>query len=179
MNVYDYYLTPEDYKIAAANGIDEKLLYTRVYMRNWSVQRATSTPPCKRNAWGWVERKEIAIKNGVSYPTYAARVKSGWDRDKAATTPPLRQKDKVRLMNESKKVVLTTNQIEEAKRNGIPYSVAWKRIKLLNWTIFDAITTPVLTRVETLERAKQTDNAFRTQNNKYLASIRSKHKWVN
>ena len=68
---------------------------------------------------------EIALKNGISRSTYYKRLRYGWDKEKAATTP-VRKKSKY---------------IELAQKNGLHRSTYYDRLKR-GWSKEKAATTP-------------------------------------
>ena len=49
INPYDFYITPEEYKIAAQNGINRKTLEDRIRKLGWNKERAINTPTKKKN----------------------------------------------------------------------------------------------------------------------------------
>jgi hypothetical protein len=96
MKPYDFYVTPEEYSQAAANGISAKTLDVRIRRFGWDKQRAIAEPlrqkrsiaePLrqKRSIAEWLR---LAKQNGIKESTFYARInKSGWDLERAATTP--------------------------------------------------------------------------------------------
>lgn len=81
----DYYLTPEDYEAAEANGINQQTAYRRFYQLNWSKERAITQKPRKLNKYTeWVK---LAEQKGIKHNTFLNRLARGWDLEKAATTP--------------------------------------------------------------------------------------------
>lgn len=84
------YITPEDYTAAERNGIDKARIEYRVRIAGWSVKRAIKTPLQKYNRHGdWLS---VARGNGISDKTFHARLRYGWNCEKAATTPVRRRK---------------------------------------------------------------------------------------
>ena len=43
-NVYEYYITPEEYEEAERNGVDAFNLERRIRLLGWNKQRAINTP---------------------------------------------------------------------------------------------------------------------------------------
>lgn len=173
-----YYITPEDYAIAEQNGISKERVYFRVYVYNWSVKRAITQPLGRRNAWGWTENKHIAKQNGVGYRTYLDRVTAGWTQEEAASTPPLSYDDRLEKMAKAKKRIFTDEQISHAKANGVDHRKLWQRVKLLGWSVEEAISTPPLSNEESQRRARLANNTFRTMNETYWAEMRARKKNV-
>lgn len=54
---------------------------------NFNLETALLTPKVTVGKDKW---KQLAIKNGINVDTYKSRVRKGWDREVAATTPSLR-----------------------------------------------------------------------------------------
>lgn len=157
-SAYDFYITPEEYEIAAKHGISRELLNRRIRNSGWDKEDAM-TKPSIHNATGWKNVKEIALKNGISRATYAARIKRNWRIIDAITIPPI---DKYQALELAEKVnskcqkkVLNDEQMKIASLNGICYRLARDRIKRQKWSVEEAITTPVLTREECARRAKE------------------------
>ncbi|PLR84639.1 hypothetical protein CVD25_00975 [Bacillus canaveralius] len=170
----DYYITPEDYAAAEELGVSQETVYQRVYVHGWSIKRAISTPLAKRNAYGWVENKHLAAQNGVPYRTYLNRVQAGWSFKEAAGTPSMARLDTVKAMNAAKQFVFSPEQLEEARRNGISPKNAWRRVKVLGWSIEDAVSRPVMSNEESLQRAKEAHNSFRQGNDDYWKLVIAK-----
>ncbi|UUW40227.1 hypothetical protein phageB13_41 [Bacillus phage B13] len=157
-NPYDYYITPEEYEAAAKNGISYELLTRRIRNFGWDKDIAM-TKPSRYNATKWINIKEIALKNGISRATYTARIKKGWRLIDAISKPPIDKYQALKLAEQvnskCQNKVLTDEQAEQAALNGISYSTARDRVRRLNWTVEEAITTPVLTPSECAKRAKE------------------------
>lgn len=141
----DMYLSPEDYKIAEKHGISRDVAYTRFYRYNWSKQRAITTPVEKRDKVRSKWRK-VATRNGISARVFDDRVRAGWSFERAATTPVLSREEVIQINRKAKCKVFTIDQIETAKKNGIPYGTALARVRKYGWTVQKAITVPVDTR---------------------------------
>ena len=70
-NVYDFYITPEEYAEAIENGVDERLLNHRVRVLGWEKRRAITKPKRKvRNMEKWTK---LALKNGIPLSTFRRR----------------------------------------------------------------------------------------------------------
>ncbi|PGZ45717.1 hypothetical protein COE56_25895 [Bacillus anthracis] len=156
---YDFYITPEEYEIAARNGINRRTLNVRVRNLGWDKDIAMTKPLGSKNSTGWSKVKEIALKNGISRQTYYARLKKGWKLIDAISRPPITRDQALELAKKanywSENRVLSDEQVEIALSNGISYRVAYGRIKRLKWPIDDAITIPVLTPSECAKRANE------------------------
>ncbi|MEW9093973.1 MAG: hypothetical protein AB2417_02725 [Clostridiaceae bacterium] len=88
----DYYITPEEYKIAKNNGISKKNLEQRVREYGWSNEKAISTPVTKRGNIP-KEFKELAKSNEIDLTLFYNRVCNlKWDMYRAATMPVMTKK---------------------------------------------------------------------------------------
>lgn len=146
---YEYYITPEEYEIAEANGISKKLLECRIRDRAWSKEKAINTPVNKsvRNRYSQ-EIKDLVKKNGISMRTFKSRVNLlGWDLITAATTPTMdKRKNIYKAIPKVRKY--PKKFIEMARKNGIPDKCFYQRIERDKWSIERAATTPVMTASE-------------------------------
>jgi hypothetical protein len=141
LDVYDYYITPEEYEIAAQNGISRKLLNQRIRQSGWDKERAITTPPKKQtNLKRWME---IAEKNGIPYYTARNRVVlCGWSWERAVTEPiwtteRLRERMKKQNLNKRK---YPKKYLELAKRNGIKIKTFHTRVRYYGWDLERAAT---------------------------------------
>ena len=143
-----YYLQPNHIEIAKKNGIPYNVVYRRFYDLGWNLERAITEPIRKRSTHNWEKWKDVAK---VSKDTYFQRVRNrGWDEERAALTPPLK-----RHQWRTQKSVFTKEQEMKMKENNIPYHTAYMRYKRLGWTREEAVTTPVMTKEESLKRARE------------------------
>src|SRR5699024_4816755 len=145
-----YYITPEDYEKAKKNGINENLLYTRVYYNNWSIDRAINTPVQRHNPkiYEWLQ---VARKNGIKDTTYYARVRRGWSPEKAATRPTVDIRDRKWLDKQRKKSIKKTRVYpdwvhDNLKKYNISHNVFWQRVNKHGWSLKDASTYPTMKR---------------------------------
>ncbi|WP_144524410.1 nucleoside permease [Bacillus thuringiensis] len=132
----DRWLTDEEYARAAANGIDRKRLYSRVYEFNWDVEEAITAPigtvrhEYERKHGDWFK---VAVENGINSSTFYNRINAlGWSY-KDAATKPARQKDKTEK-----------TWLNIAKNNGIGYQTFMSRINTRKWDAEKAATTPII-----------------------------------
>ena len=58
-NVYDFYITPEEYKRAAENGISKQCLEVRIRSLGWTKFRALNEKPLKFNRLQQLNRYRI------------------------------------------------------------------------------------------------------------------------
>lgn len=146
MNVYDFYITPGEYEVAAENGISRQLLDARIRYLAWDKAKAISTKPhAKKPLKDWVE---IAEKHGICYSTLRYRMhRLGWDPERAATQPLQDRIKQTKKMNQ-----LNRKYPEKFKRlaeqNGIPESTFYSRINESGWDMETAATRPLMTRSE-------------------------------
>lgn len=73
------YITDEDYSIAESNGINKKLLYTRVYQLKWPMEQARTQKPRSKSYY------QLALDNGIGLNRYYKRIEKGWSPLEAAT----------------------------------------------------------------------------------------------
>ncbi|AID50209.1 hypothetical protein P4U03_30080 [Bacillus mycoides] len=149
---YEYYVTPEDYEVAAKHGVSRKLLEHRIRNLGWDKDFAMTESPRKASEWSKV--KEIALKNNIGRTTFKGRRKRGWSLIDSITKPPLSREETLKRANECNRV-LTDEQIQKAKENGLRYSTVYDRIKKLKWNIEEALTTPALSTKERMRRLKE------------------------
>ncbi|MBW3493233.1 hypothetical protein [Bacillus sp. FDAARGOS_1420] len=158
-SLYDYYITPDEYERAERNGINRRVLNERIRNLGWDKDTAMTKPVRTSNATGWRKVREIALKNGISRQTYYARMNKGWKLIDAISKPPINKYQALRLAEEANywigNKVLSDKQAEIASLNGVSYRLACERVKRLKWSVEEAITTPVLTRLECAKRGKE------------------------
>lgn len=142
-----FYITPEEYAAAAANGIRPRMLERRVREQGWDKETAMTTPPRKqtdRSRW-----RAVADQNGISYTTFMSRVNRGWSEERAAKTPleseEERREHAVRAFESVRKI--PRFYIDLAARNGISHATLHLRIQR-GWGLDRAATEPVLSKQE-------------------------------
>lgn len=141
MNPYDYYIAPEEYAAAAANGISRQTLNVRIRVHGWDKQRAMSEPPQARTPREW---RKVAEANGIKADTFYARVnRMGWDEERAATTPLHPNPQELAAAARRK---IPKKLYERAAANGIPRSTFVSRIYQSGWDRDRAATEPVWTK---------------------------------
>lgn len=145
MNVYDFYITPDEYAAAQDNGISPVLLEQRIRLLAWPKSKAIITPPHKKNPIkDWVK---IAERNGICYSTLRYRInRLGWDPERAATQPLQDRKKQAKKAHESSRKYPKEITDLLAKHN-IPYDTFRHRIKA-GWDMYEAATKPKMTRRE-------------------------------
>lgn len=143
---YNYYITPEEFKIAEKNGISKKLLINRVRNLAWEKERAiTEKPGQRRKLKSWIE---IAEKNGICEGTFLNRIKKlKWDFEKASTKPVTNRKKFIRELAENQRKY-PKEIIKLAEKNGISYYTFQARVTRLKMNMYDAATMPVMTKSE-------------------------------
>ena len=151
-NPYDWYITPEEYETAAANGISVGTLETRIRKYGWPKELAMTKPPRKLSK---IPREivELAQRNDIPYQTLYWRIYAGWAPERAATEPVADRAECVkRAIDTNRKISVDLAEI--AERNGIKYTTLWKRINTLGWDPMTAATAPIMTKSESGRRAK-------------------------
>lgn len=139
-DVYDYYITPEEYSIAESNSIAKATLEKRVRDLGWGKQRAITQAPVRHKSYGgW---RVVAERNGISIRTFRKRVYRGWSFKDAAIIPLSPSRGKARRFSEA--------DIAEAQANGICYETFRFRMTRARrkWTLEEAKTRPVMTQSE-------------------------------
>lgn len=146
MDSYDFYITPEEYKIAEQNGITHARLEVRVRSFAWPKKKAISTPPAKKKKLGndWVK---LAKENGICYSTFKYRANElGWDKKRAATQPLQDRKLQAkRAYEKSRKYPKELRDL--ALKNGINERTFERRVQA-GWDIKIAATRPTMTSRE-------------------------------
>lgn len=143
MNVYDFYITPDEYEIAKKNGISSKILDVRVRDLGWSKKEAINKPILHQKNYP-KEILELAKNNGICYRTFKSRVnKLGWDIFKAANTPLMDNRKNInKAFDKVRKY--PKEIIELAEQNGISAKCFYNRISKYKWSVEKASTTPVM-----------------------------------
>lgn len=82
--IYDWYVTPEEYKKAKENNISPERVNYRIRYAGWSKNDAINIPTRKcNNREDW---SKIAIGNGIKKGTFYRRIDSlGWSFEMAAS----------------------------------------------------------------------------------------------
>ncbi|MCW6075494.1 hypothetical protein LAV44_09155 [Clostridium sporogenes] len=139
---YDYYITPEEYKIAENNGISKANVEQRIRAYGWSKKDALEIPVKKR---GIIPKKykEMCKKNNIPIGTFYNRLYGlKWSMEKAATEEIMDMETKAQnFVNRLRKYPL--EWIEKAKKNGISEYNFRRRVREYNWSYEKAATTPV------------------------------------
>lgn len=148
MQVYDFYITPEEYKIAAENGICRTTLNSRIRDLAWDKEKAITTPPrmYKRVPKYLVEE---AQQNGIPYIVLNQRLNIlEWDAKKAVTEPiwgkEQRRKKANKMRDKNRKY--PKEILELAEKNNISKHVFYDRINRQGLDILTAATRPIMTR---------------------------------
>ncbi|GIM47011.1 hypothetical protein DNHGIG_25600 [Collibacillus ludicampi] len=143
MNLYDFYITPDEYEQAAKNGIRPALLEVRIRSLGWPKSKAINTPPHKKKrlSSNWIK---LAEQNGICYSTFKHRVNQlGWDPERAATQPLQDRRAQAKYAYERSRKY-PAQYLELARQNGINERTFHRRIKS-GWDIEKAATRPPMT----------------------------------
>lgn len=145
INPYDFYITPEEYKRAAENGIRKRTLEDRIRKYGWSKERALTQPiqrKVERSKW-----RLIAKENRISEITFSSRVnKYKWDEEKAATEP-------IRVLTGGKRKYSEEVYIS-LEKNGISRKTFYNRISQ-GWSLERAMTEKMYTKEEKAKKVKE------------------------
>ena len=151
-NPYDWYISPEEYETAAANGISAGTLETRIRRLGWPKELAMTKPPRKLSK---IPREivELAQRNDIPYQTLYWRIYAGWAPERAATEPVADRAERVRRAHDARRKI-PADIIELANQNGVKYTTLYKRVSEMGWDPMTAATTPIMTKSESGRLAK-------------------------
>ena len=169
---YEFYITPEEYEIAAQNGISRKTLDYRVRDLAWKKEKALHHPVRKQrhDLKYWLA---IAERHGVGKEALKSRRRRGMSLEVAATTPILSKEEAFKRRCEAIPRRFSDEELQTAKTNGVSRQTLSYRVIKLGWSRKDAINTPPLSKEEVLKRA-QAASPFREMNEIYW-NMRKKH----
>ena len=145
---YEFYITPEEYEIAIANGISANTLEARIRCYGWDKQRAI-TEPLRKKRHEDLPREVIerAAQNGINQSTLSSRVHLlGWDIEKACTKPLFDYSEHLANVNRSR-AKYPKEMYELAKINGISDRTFRRRVKN-GMKMLEAATKPPGARQE-------------------------------
>lgn len=140
-----FYITPEEYKVAEANGIDAHNLERRIRSLGWDKEMSLTKPlEIKTNRRKWAE---VALSNGIKYYTFMSRVNNYGMSEEEAANKPLQDKSECikRLADNNRKIPKELVQIAES--NGIKYHTLRARLKR-GMDPHEAATKKLMTNVE-------------------------------
>lgn len=146
MNVYDYYITPEEYERAESHGVSNMLLNCRIRTLSWPKEKAITTfPHVKNPIKDWVA---IAEKHGICYSTLRYRMNQlKWEPEVAATKPLQNKAAQAKKASEASRKY-PKEVIDLVEKNGINYDTFRHRITDSGWDMMEAATKPTMTRTE-------------------------------
>lgn len=148
MNIYDFYITPEEYELALKNGISKSTLEARIRKYGWSKYKALNNPVKKSNLEYWYK---LAKSNGICKGTFMDRVyRLKWSLIKSASTPV--------MIKRNKKYPDWVDKL--LARNGIKRTTFYNRV-YAGWDIVKAATKKPMT-------LEETHKAFRRCNKKNM-----------
>lgn len=137
-------------ELAKDYGIPYHTLKKRLYKLNWGIQRALETPVEYRKVNTIKDHKgneyksigQLAKAYGLSYNVLNSRLSSGWDIERALTTP-VKEVHTGPIQDHEGKVY---NSFKEMALNyGMEPSYLKKRLSR-GWSLEKALTTPVKKR---------------------------------
>lgn len=144
-------ISPEQYAVAAQNGIVKRVLAGRI-SAGWELAKALTMPPMPRRKYSeyWTQ---VAEQNGISKEMFWARVKKmGWSEEKAATTS--KEEAWADHLARLAVKVITNEELERARQNGLGKHHVLYRMRR-GWTREDALTVPLIPAAERKQRGKQ------------------------
>ena len=159
--MYEYYITPDEYKFAARNGISPRTLEVRVRTLGWPKKRAMTEPPKKKKTIIPKRYVKLAEQNGISYSTLRYRVNiRGWSYEKAATTPTQKKQRKKSDYPQT----YPDDILRLLEKNRIKYNTFRYRIRN-GWGLHKAATTPPMTKKEIGILSQKKRKKYRTLKN--------------
>lgn len=154
-NLYDFYITPEEYIIAENNGISKTTLETRIRKLGWTKEKALNQEvQKKKDNSKWYK---VAEQNGISKQLFITRInKNKWDPEKAANEPVKYTGERNRKYSDEVYRTLEDNDISR----GLFYD----RIRR-GWSIEKAMTTKKFTTeqiiMKMVDATKKVDSGFK------------------
>lgn len=144
-----YYITPQDYENAEKIGVSNNLLYRRVYVSNWDVDKAVNTPVKVRKCK--IKHLKIARKNGIKDVTFYSRLNRGWNLEDASTITIEKATSKQWMDKHYKKMRKEYRKYpnwvyENLEKNGIKLITFWSRVNNHGWSLEEASTVKPLKR---------------------------------
>ncbi|NUU52610.1 hypothetical protein HP548_00600 [Paenibacillus taichungensis] len=93
-------------EIAEPNGISKADYYRRVATLGWDMEKAATEPMrnkanLMRAELKWVDLKEVAAANNVSYATFMRRLSEGESPKQAVSRPPLSRRENMKRQLDS------------------------------------------------------------------------------
>lgn len=125
-------LEEHHFELALSNGITRVLLHQRYYQSNWPLERATTEPVNKKTPSEHTSYIDVAYTNGISKATYYKRLKEGWTKEKASTTP-------TQGLGRRRTRIYTDEQLEIANQHGISRQMLDRRLAR-GWHLERALT---------------------------------------
>lgn len=142
---HDFYITPEEYDIAKRNGLPKYLVYQRVMVYGWDIERAITQPKKEQKSYGTLVR--IAKQNGIKPNTFYSRIHlRGMTPEEAAVAPLQSFEEKQRaasIVAAKRKQKHPEWVYKLAKENGISLKRLNYRIRK-GWDMKEAATVPVI-----------------------------------
>ncbi|MBP1907795.1 hypothetical protein J2Z32_004484 [Paenibacillus turicensis] len=143
-------ISKEQYAIARSNGISNDTTYNRVYNCGWDVEKAITKPVRKKVDVDYPEGLE---KNGISKSAYYARIKKGWEPERAATEPYKESSRKALKMVHEKNRKYPKKYVKLAIQNGLTYEIFANRMRA-GWKLEDAATKTKGTKLRKIRNEK-------------------------
>lgn len=148
-----YYISPEEYARAEANGVKRGTLESRIWQYGWKKELAITTPAKPlRYRKKWVA---LALESGISKRVFYNRVSKGWTPERASTQPLATKEDRaavLRLSNPAKRIY-PQELIDQAAANGVSRNTFTKRMQA-GWSLERAASEPLVSRKESGRRGK-------------------------
>ena len=157
-----YYIEPQHFDEAAANGISADCLRDRVHKLGWDIEDAVAKPPRHRDGYYW----HMAQAHGIKRTTYYERLKLGWTKEAAATTPAHSAQEAMRIAKQHQERLFTDEEWAIARANGVSRGAMYWRVHH-GWSKERTIHTPPLPRTNRTKARSYFQQAIQTDVNQH------------
>lgn len=149
MNLYEFYIQPQEYSLAESVGIKPKTLEKRIRGLAWDKRKAITTPTRpKRDLTPYYQ---LAEQNGIPRKTFNGRMRRSWEPMRAATQPIEKRGESLNKRWDTERKY-PKECVQKAKENGVTYREFQWRMKN-GWSLKEASETKLLTKKEASSRA--------------------------
>ncbi|MCI6278078.1 MAG: hypothetical protein MR639_15375 [Clostridium sp.] len=157
MNIYDFYITPEEYKISKENNIPARVLEERIRKCAWDKEKALTQPVkiYKKKTNKYI--RELARQNNIAYTTVLYRInKLNMTALQAST---LKKIDTRKFLKPEQRRKYPKEFLELSEKNGISRRLFYYRVNKRHMSLEEAATTPLINR------------------SKYMTELNKNHVW--
>lgn len=148
-----YYIAPDDYARAEANGISAETLVQRVRVYGWDTGRAATQPiRVRQDRSHW---RALAEANGITRDAFYRRINQyGWSLEQAASTPLISKTESMKRCREIRRKY-PQEWIAVAAENGITSALFRERVLKYGWDYQKAATAPRMSHSESGRLGKE------------------------